>query len=70
MKMVFHVVALVGLITLGIDVYWLVILDHHYRQYIALVVSALLLIDGLLCRETQDADNDLAERTVMVLLIP
>ena len=47
MKMAFYVISLVGLVALALGVYWLVKNDHHYRQYISLVVGAVLLVGGL-----------------------
>ena len=47
MKTISYVVALVGLVAIGLGVYWLVKADHHYRQYISLAAGVILLIAGL-----------------------
>lgn len=47
MKTIGYIAAAVGVIVLALGVYWLVKNDHHYRQYVALGVGAVLIIAGL-----------------------
>lgn len=48
MKIISYVVALVGLIGLGLGIYWDVIKhDHPTRGLVALIVGVILLIGGL-----------------------